>query len=85
MDILDFYRGKYSVRKLIMWIRHLPSDSALAARGYAGDDRWGMTEHLMATAVDYLQLIDHHYLKSKGVKNLGEIKLVTRPDMTLRL
>ncbi len=79
------WRHEFSVRKLIMWVRHLPTDSALASRGYAGDDRWGATDHLLATVADYVNLLDFHFLKANGGKNLTDPKWMDRPDMTLKL
>lgn len=85
MDILDFYRGKISIRKLVMMLRHLPGDSALVCRGYAGDDRWGPVPELLACVADYVYLLDFHYLKSKGTKNMGELHFIERPDMSLKI
>ncbi len=85
VDLLGLYRKEFSVRKLIMWVRHLPGDSALASRGYAGDDRWSITDQLIAATADYIHLLDYHFLKSKGAKNMGEPKWIERPNMALRL
>ena len=68
-----------------MWIRHLPGGSALASRGYAGDNRWSEESQLLAIVADYVYLLDYHFLKSKGAKNLGEPKFLDRPDMTLKI
>lgn len=85
IDLAGLWQGKFSVRKLIMWIRHLPTDSALAARGFAGDDRWGATEHLLATATDYLHLLDYHFLKANSTGKIDKPEFVTRPNMTLSI
>ncbi len=80
VDILDFFRKKYSIRKLIMWIRHLPSNSALASRGIGGDGRWNTTEHLLAAAIDSLSVMDYHVLAVNGNKP-DKPKPVPRPDL----
>ncbi len=64
-----------------MWIRHLPSESALAARGYAGDDRWNNQTYVLAGISDYVQMLDYHFLKSKNAKNLSEPTWVERPKL----
>lgn len=84
IDILDFFRHKYSIRKLIMWIRHLPSESALAARGIAGDDRWGKGEYLAAIIADYINVLDYHFLSANGAKSLKKPEFIERPDMSLK-
>ncbi len=68
-----------------MWIRHLPSDSALVARGVAGDDRWGMNEHILAAVLDTLGYLDYHLLAVNGNKSAKAPKPVERPDMQFNL
>lgn len=63
-----------------MWLRHLPSDSALAARGMAGDDRWGMNEQLLAVIADYNLIQDFHFLKAHG-GNPDKPQFVERPKL----
>lgn len=83
-DLRDFYRGKLSVRRLITFLRFLPSESSLAARGYAGDNRWSNTDHLAAIVADYLHVLDYHFLKANGAKEVKKPEMLPRPDMTLR-
>lgn len=83
IDLLDFFRKKISVRKLIMLIRHLPSDSALASRGIAGDGRWGTNDHLQAAILDTLAVLDHHLLAVNGNK-FPAPKPVERPNLQFK-
>ena len=54
MDVLDYHRDRLTARRLRVLIQHLPADSALvrALRGESAE--WGLTEHLLAAAVDEL-------------------------------
>lgn len=81
IDLLDLYRGKLSVRKLVYMLRHLPTDSALGARGLAGDDRWGMGDHLTAIVADYLHVLDYHFLQVNGAKNIKKPEMLPRPEL----
>lgn len=83
VDLAGFWQHKYSVRKLIMWVRGLPSTSMLGARGFAGDDRWGKNEELLATVADYVHILTYLFAKANGGKNLGKVELIDRPDLTV--
>lgn len=48
VDVLDFYRGTLSARRLGVLIRGLSADSALARALNDGRAPWGNTEHLLA-------------------------------------
>lgn len=54
VDLLDYYRGRLSARRLRVLIRHLPREAALvrALHGDAAD--WGLAEQLLAGAIDEL-------------------------------
>lgn len=54
VDLLDYYRGKLSPRRLRVLIRHLPRESALARALHGDVVDWGLTEHLLAGVVDEL-------------------------------
>ncbi|WP_309235824.1 hypothetical protein [Amycolatopsis sp. SID8362] len=54
MDLLDYYRGKLTPRRLRVLIRHLPRESALVRALHGEAAEWGLTEHLLAGAVDEL-------------------------------
>jgi hypothetical protein len=49
-------------RQVIVWIRHLPSDSALARAGLAGRLTWGIQEHLTASVLDSMRVLTWYYL-----------------------
>lgn len=48
MDLLDFYRGTLSVRRLGVLVRHLPADAALVRALNDGRPQWMTTDHLIA-------------------------------------
>lgn len=48
MDVLDFYRGTLSARRLGVLVRQLPVESALVRVLNGGRTPWGDTEHLIA-------------------------------------
>jgi hypothetical protein len=54
VDVLDYHRDRLTARRLRVLIQHLPADAALvrALRGESAE--WGLTEHLLAAAVDEL-------------------------------
>jgi hypothetical protein len=54
VDLLEYYRGRLSARRLAVLIRHLPREAALV-RAVRGDEvDWGLAEHLLAVAADRL-------------------------------
>ncbi|WP_172381523.1 hypothetical protein [Streptomyces sp. MNP-20] len=54
MDLLGWYRGELSSRRLAVLVRHLPRDSAfrLAHEGEAAG--WSLGDQLLAAVVDHL-------------------------------
>jgi hypothetical protein len=54
VDLLDYHRGRLTARRLRVLIRHLPKDAALVRAVRGEDVDWGLTEHLLAAAVDQL-------------------------------
>nr|WP_245793367.1 hypothetical protein [Streptomyces pini] len=54
VDLLDWYRGGLSSRRLAVLIRHLPRDSAVNLADHGEAAQWGAAEHLLAAAVDHL-------------------------------
>ncbi|WP_405479526.1 hypothetical protein [Streptomyces sp. NBC_00009] len=54
MDLLDWYRGRLSSRRLAVLVRHMPRDSALAQGLHGNTAEWTTTDHLLAAVVDYL-------------------------------
>jgi hypothetical protein len=54
VDLLDYHRGRLSTRRLRVLIQHLPKDAALVRELHGEDVEWGLTEHLLAAAVDHL-------------------------------
>jgi hypothetical protein len=54
VDLLDHYRGRLTARRLRVLIQHLPVESALVRALHGEEAQWGLTEHLLASAVDQL-------------------------------
>lgn len=48
MDLLDFYRGTLSSRRLGVLVRQLSPDSSLVRELNGGRKPWGQVEHLIA-------------------------------------
>lgn len=56
VDVADLFSGDLSPRRVLALIRHLPRDAA-TKREVAGDvTAWGETEHLLALAIDTLNV-----------------------------
>ncbi|MVO83875.1 hypothetical protein GPA10_03610 [Streptomyces sp. p1417] len=54
VDLLDWYRGGLSSRRLAVLVRQLPDDSALHRELHGEAARWTVTDYLLAHAVDRL-------------------------------
>ncbi|WP_030562781.1 hypothetical protein [Streptomyces aureocirculatus] len=54
MDLLDWYRGELSSRRLAVLVRHLPRDSAFRFAHEGEAAQWSLTDHLLAAVVDHL-------------------------------
>ncbi|MDT0610109.1 hypothetical protein [Streptomyces lancefieldiae] len=54
MDLLDWHRGRLSSRRLAVLVKHMPRDSALAQELHGDGAEWGVTDYLLAAAVDHL-------------------------------
>jgi hypothetical protein len=54
VDLLDYHRGTLSARRVRVLIEHLPRDAALVRELHGETADWGLTEHLLAAAVDEL-------------------------------
>lgn len=51
VDLLDFWRGKITPRRLWLLIKHLPRESPFV-QAIAPGAAWGPTEHLIADLLD---------------------------------
>jgi hypothetical protein len=49
-------------RQVIVWIRHLPADSALAIRGLAGEVRNSFNDAMSVAMVNELRVLNWRYL-----------------------
>jgi len=56
VDLLDSHRGRLSARRLRVLIEHLPRTAALVRVLHGEEAEWGLTEHLLAAAVDQLAI-----------------------------
>jgi hypothetical protein len=80
VDLLDLYRGKLSIRKLLSLLSGLPRGSALHIATEGESATWGTNDYLMANAVDHLAAANWLFVQAnskKGAKN-------PRPDPVQR-
>lgn len=56
VDLLDYYRGRLSTRRLRVLVQHLPRQAALVRQMHGEQVEWGLTEHLLAATVDQLAI-----------------------------
>ncbi|MEU0298815.1 hypothetical protein ABZ252_04980 [Streptomyces sp. NPDC006175] len=54
MDLLDWYRGRLTSRRLAVLVKHMPRDSAVAQELHGDGAEWTVTDYLLAAAVDHL-------------------------------
>ncbi|MGW6457805.1 hypothetical protein ACWF94_18150, partial [Streptomyces sp. NPDC055078] len=56
VDLLAWYRGELSSRRLSVLVRQLPRDSAFAQAREGEAAQWSLTDHLLAAVVDHLAI-----------------------------
>lgn len=56
VDLLGWYRGELSSRRLAVLVRHLPRDSAFRLAHEGEGAQWSLTDHLLAAVVDHLAI-----------------------------
>ncbi|MEU8616689.1 hypothetical protein [Streptomyces sp. NPDC048623] len=54
VDLLDWYRGDLSSRRLTVLVKHLPQDGAVQREIHGESAEWSLSDHLLAAAVDHL-------------------------------
>ncbi|MGW6284191.1 hypothetical protein [Streptomyces sp. NPDC055107] len=54
MDLLDWHRGRLTSRRLAVLVKHMPRDSAVAQEIHGEASEWGVSDYLLAAAVDHL-------------------------------
>lgn len=79
VDLADLYRGGLSIRRLYVLMTNAPADSAYRRSVLGADEAaWGVTEHLLATVVDALQVANWQRSKD-GARGRGAPKPIPRP------
>lgn len=82
MNLVDHYRGKISLRRMIVLVKGLPASSRVRA-AMAGDEngsRWGDVEHLLAVLVDSVNFLTQvTAYKGSGRKPTGPPPPLPRP------
>lgn len=81
MDLLDYYRGRLSPRRLRVLIRYLPRDSALVRAVHGPVADWGPVEHLLASTVDELAAANWLFVSANLPENADS---PPRPDPVSR-
>ncbi|GAA0954981.1 hypothetical protein GCM10009560_78960 [Nonomuraea longicatena] len=72
LDIIDLYRGKLSVRKLLSLLQGLPRGSALHVAITGEEASWSPGDYLLAATVDLLQVSNWLFMQAnskKGTRN----------------
>jgi hypothetical protein len=54
VDLLDWYRGRLSSRRLAVLVKHLPRDSVTLDGLHGEAAQWSVTDYLLASVVDQL-------------------------------
>ncbi|MEU7280431.1 hypothetical protein AB0A69_16830 [Streptomyces sp. NPDC045431] len=83
MDLLDWHRGRLSSRRLAVLVRHMPRDSALARATHGEAAEWGVSDYLLAAAVDHLAESNWMFAtvnQDEDAEPLEYPKPVPRPD-----
>lgn len=78
VDVLDWHRGELSTRRLGVLFENLPASSAtksaiVAEHNNAAPDamrEWGVSERLLATVIDAIQINTHALLQVNSKKKL---------------
>lgn len=66
-------------RQVIVWLRHLPSESALGRCGVLGARSWTLRDHMMASLVDGLRVLDWHYVCAHSPDEVPPPTMIRRP------
>lgn len=84
MDLLDFYRGTLSVRKLIVLVRQLSVESALVRALNDGRPPWTTTDHLIADLWSLWAKQDHPQRDEIEAKARMDAKLARLAELRAR-
>lgn len=100
VDLLDLWRYKVSVRKVLNLVQHLPTESHTATairnsmtpeqldEAQKGGDpsraRWSDLSMLIACVKDELAYLRHQHLIANGAKNVEDPQPMIRPGVTPR-
>jgi hypothetical protein len=77
-SLRDLFDGSLTWRQLRSFLSHLPRESALARKLLGDDARWGMSEQLLALAVDVLRQGNYQRGGGKGSRP----KPIPRPGVS---
>lgn len=89
-DLLRWYRldlqrdlgtPRLTWRRLRVLLGQLPRESGLVQRTGGDAVRWGAQEHLLASVVDELRIIDWHYVSSHSRKRVPSPPMIPRPGV----
>lgn len=67
---------KLTLRKIAVWIRHLPEDSALARRGF-GERKYSLRDTLLAENINTGRIGNWQYVATKSEKEIDPPDLIT--------
>jgi hypothetical protein len=89
-DLLRWYRldlqrdlgtPRLTWRRLRVLLGQLPRESGLVQRTGGDVVRWGSQEHLLASVVDELRILDWHYVSSHSRGRVPAPPLIPRPGV----
>jgi hypothetical protein len=84
IDLLDFYRGTLSGRRVDVLIRQLPAESALVRALNGGRPQWTNTDHLIADLWTLWAKKDHPTRAETEAKARAEAKTAKVLQMVAR-
>lgn len=77
VDLLDFYRGDLSARRLAVLIRHLSAESAYSRALNGGESPWQRLEHLIADLWK-LWAKEEHPLRAAMIEKIEAVQNMAR-------
>lgn len=84
MDIGDLGTERLSYRRLRVLISHLPRESSYVQDTLGDLAQWGSIEHLLASVIDGLTMLNHNFVQSKSKQRLPKATFVQRPGVPKR-
>jgi hypothetical protein len=75
VDLKGLFSGQFTLRDLVVWVKHLPSDSALGRRGI-GEHKPALTDRLFASSINEQRLMRWTYISARSNERVEQPDLV---------